>query len=958
MPTYLYENKETLPFQTHLIREIDDDEHSWRDVLLARDGTPDLEIVDENGKRRASVLVGAEYAPSAPSKEEQFITAVHSLILDVDAWESVTPYSLDEIKRRLDGLCFIVFSTWKSTAEEPRWRLVVPLASPIPPSKVRSLVRTVMLHPDILGPVVSEKTINPNRLGYIGIVASEKGRQDFQWHFNVGEKLDWRIYQHILVDDFGGSAGKDVGFPARPKYEISREIALRACVREYEPRFSGLVAGGGRSAALFTTSCQLWWDWAAEDEDFVREALSQLNDKCLEPESAEEVELYVRRGKDRAGGTTGQNEDYGHKRVPRNVISKDSMREFSKRLSRRRGDEPKRTALLVKRAAIGEALSDDSATWRTDVFKVAAALAEGFSTDAPDRIASFLTPSLAVMRARGDVSIPSEEEIVQYIHRKAHLAVRRTEERESARKDALKSNISFAFFGNRDTPYTKHELSDFERSCGLCRHSWIVLCKNSYYVFVGGKYIGPKNEKELQMEIHKWLSPAHEVLELTVLSADKTGAMVPREKTLEELCKDYGCSAEVEMDNRIETPFFKEEGTRRVLTVCGLTRNDFEPKFRKDVDTWLRAFFSESDYELVCDWLALFDDLTRPLAGLYIKGPPSTGKGVFVNGLAKMWQGGTVKYNHLLGDFNGLLERTPVVWADENIPRAVQTSSDIREFITQDEWDLNRKNRDHCKLYGYLRFIFTANNFNMFANFKDSPDSDDLEAFAQRLVSVTVRNEAANYFKSDGDSALYKAIMQDGALVEHMLWIKEQRRSAVRARGIRCGVMMGDRSGNEVIARFQVTSPVCDYICNFLVDTLLSAKKAKAALGKHTLVKSSNVLVHTEAMVSSMAAVDARMPFRKPEVSRNVALLSGHNRTKTQRGGAHYHVIDKSLLKAWVDNTSYTDWEYIEEAIRLLDEDRPVSVVSNNPHVASGVSSAELAIIEARDADEAEGAAQ
>lgn len=960
MVTYLYRDKETYPFQKNRIREIEDTAEAWREVLLNQDGTPKLAVVNEAGKVNAAIIIGAEYADEAPAKDEFYIVRCHSLILDVDDWGSRPAYSLETLQERLGDLCYVAFSTWQSTRESPRWRVVVPLAAPIPASKVRSLVRNVILHPDALGPVVLESTINPNRLGFVGVTISEKSKQDFQWHFNQGTKLEWRDFANILVDEYPKQKRKesDAGFPARPKYEISKEVAIKAAVREYESRFSGKIKNSGRSTELFKTSCLLWWDWAAEDEDFVRQCLIQLNDKCLEPEDYEEVEKSVHRGRSRVEGpaSSQQHEDYGRKRVPRNVISKDGILTYAKRLNDRRSDESKRGSYLLKHVVKGEALSDDSATWRTDTFKAAAHLAEGFSQDSAERIVSFLTPSLAVMRARNEVEVPSEEDVIQYVHRKAHLAIRRMEEREAEKKDELRQNISFAFFGKRDTPYTKHELRDFEKTVGLCDHSWILLSKNSYYVFVNGGYIGPKNDKEMQMDLHKWLSPAHEVLKLHTLQTDRTGAVSPREKTVEELCKEYGCSVETEIDIRLESAYFKEDNNQRSLVLCGPIKNDFEPKFRKDVDAWLREFFDAEDYELVCDWLSLFDDLTHPLAGLYIKGPASTGKGVFVQGCAKLWQGGTIKYQHLLGQFNGLLERTPVVWADENISKSVQGSSDVREFITRNEWDLNKKQKDHVNLKGYLRFLFTANNFNMFSNFKDSPDPDDLDAFAARLVSVTVRREAKDFFKADENSTLYKAIVEEGALAEHILWLKEQRRARVRARGARCGVMMGDRNRNGVIARFQVTSPVCDYICNFIIDALLAGRKAKAALGKHTVVHKGKVLVRTEPLISGMIIQDQRMPFKKAEISRNVALLANKQRTKFIEGGDNYYQIDKSLLEAWVENTSYAEWEDIEEAIRHLDIKKPVSVVSNNPHIDSDVSAAELSVVDST-VDGLEGAA-
>lgn len=946
MPTYLYENKEVLPFQKRRIREIDDTEDAWRECFVLPNGDLRLNIVDDAGKRKAPILVGCEYKHDAPSKDENYIIHNHSLILDVDDWGNREPYTLDVLKSRLDGIRYIAYTTWQSTRKSPRWRLVLPLASPMPPSKVRSFIRTVVLHEDILGPVVSPVTINPNRLGFLGIVETEQGKKDFQWHFNHGAKLQWQDFSHILTDEYGPQKRKEIGFPARPKYEISKELAIKAAVREYESRFLGRIENDHRSDELFRTSCQLWWDWAAEDEDFVRQCLTQLNDKCLEPEDSAEVECYVNRGRERVAGPSApeQHEDYGHKRVPRNVISKEAINIYSKKLQSRRSDDAKRGAYLLKHAVRGEALSDDSATWRTDIFTAATHLAEGFSNDSAERIVSFLTPSLAVMRARSEVEIPSEEEIIQYVHRKAGLSRRRTEEKEAEKKDALKKNISFAFFGKRDTPYTKYELRDFEKTYGLCDHSWILLSKNSYYVFLNGSYIGPKNEREMQMDLHKWLAPAHEVLELHTLQADRFGVVAPREKTVEELCKEYGCSVETEIDIRVDAPYFKEDDSNRTLVLCGLTKNEFEPRFRKDVDAWLRVFFDESDYELVCDWLSLFDDLTRPLAGLYIKGPPSTGKGAFVQGCAKLWQGGTIKYKHLLGEFNGLLERTPVVWADENISKSVQGSSDIRELITQEEWDLNRKQKDHCKLKGYLRFLFTANNFNMFSGFRDSPDADDLEAFALRLVSVTVRREAQDFFKADENSALYKAIVEEGALVEHMLWMREQRRASVRSRGIRCGVMMGNNNSNEIISRFRVTSPVCDYICNFVVDTLLTGRKTKASLGKHTLVKGGNVYVHVKSMIESMAIADMRIPFRKPEISRSVTLLS-KKVTRISHIGNHYHMIDADLLQAWIDNTSYAEWEDIKDAIRHLDIEKPVSVVSNNPYAETSPGVADLSVV-------------
>lgn len=67
-------------------------------------------------------------------RRQENMNKAYLLVLDID-----TGMALDDVKRRLTGLEALVHSTYSYTPEHPKWRVIMPLAEPVPVGELRAL---------------------------------------------------------------------------------------------------------------------------------------------------------------------------------------------------------------------------------------------------------------------------------------------------------------------------------------------------------------------------------------------------------------------------------------------------------------------------------------------------------------------------------------------------------------------------------------------------------------------------------------------------------------------------------------------------------------------------------------------------------------------------------------------------------------------------------------------------
>jgi putative DNA primase/helicase len=66
-------------------------------------------------------------------RHSENVLCLHALVLDIDK----TPYTAEALKVRLEGYTYLCHTTYSHTPAHPRWRVILPLAYPIPPTQLK-----------------------------------------------------------------------------------------------------------------------------------------------------------------------------------------------------------------------------------------------------------------------------------------------------------------------------------------------------------------------------------------------------------------------------------------------------------------------------------------------------------------------------------------------------------------------------------------------------------------------------------------------------------------------------------------------------------------------------------------------------------------------------------------------------------------------------------------------------
>lgn len=203
-------------------------------------------------------------------------------------------------------------------------------------------------------------------------------------------------------------------------------------------------------------------------------------------------------------------------------------------------------------------------------------------------------------------------------------------------------------------------------------------------------------------------------------------------------------------------------------------RRPLQPTYHAGVHEWLSALGGDR----LLAWVASFSRLSKPTAILLLVGPRSAGKGLFANGLARVFEHGVpARASEALSDsFNGELADTPFIWGDEEVPKKGNRSlgARLREIISSPSTPLRRKHLPNVEIEGYVRVLITANNANILRDFSnDVPSEDDLAAIAERVFIVDADIKARDVLERvarEGDLDEWRS---GNAIAEHALWLAD-----------------------------------------------------------------------------------------------------------------------------------------------------------------------------------------
>lgn len=935
---FLYRSKfVTNPQQA---RELEDEPDTWSTLLDDPEAIPED---DEDAKEGASVLCGARYFMGVEDcRDREGIDGVECIVLDVDV-EPVPDEAT--LRNALRGVRAVVYASPSHTRANPRWRVLLPLRTPLPPKRHRSLVERLSagLVPGYEGCVNASATGDPGRLGFVGVT---KHPEDYTWFSLPGERFDWTalpLYEEEWVE--GPLSGMN-----RSDRWTDRAQGLRDALKFYAAMGQGLRQGGGRSVVVWKVANALWWEWAAEDEDFVLAVLEQVNANFATPEEVEELhrqsyEAHKRTiGERRKSQTNGA---YGWRREPSGTVSVASLLSHAKRLKNRRSpDSVELGEAIVRAVKRGQTVADDPQVWPGLMTKLAHELAKAYPNEDASRIAEFFRAALLAMRTKSALG-PLPEEFAAWVDQRLVFVKKQREER-FARQDALvKDQIEFITRGERDTKYTQGEVEHWE-NVGLRQDTWVLVNKGGYYVFVNGTWVGPYTEKEFDAQGYKDLAAAADVGVRTQKFSEKAQEFV--NVPLKVLLQHYGGQCQVRMDLNCERAWFNVDD--RTLVLAGPPKRKLEARFHEDVDEWFRVMtgrergvsaklrqseaatvgLKNDDYDALCDWCACVTALDHPCAALYLQGSPSVGKGLFADGISRLWKTGAIGLEDAFANFNSLLMETPLIWVDEQLPEHVRASVLLRKALAAREFVFKRKYADEGKVNGCLRILFTANNLELFNKSKELLRKADVDALKVRFVHVKVRDASAKFLEDIAPR--HEAFVEKNMLAEHALWLQEKRWAAIRKRGHRFLVKGGNTNVSDVVAtNNDVTSECCSAICK----ALLNENAARSA--SWLLVRDGEVLVNANALKEELTILNNQVISRATErdVVRSVESISGRSvvvRNERANKPMRMRPIGQITLQAWCENSSVYEWEDVSAAVEKLDREtrkRAEAAVTGGP---------------------------
>jgi hypothetical protein len=897
-----------------------DDDTEWAEIL----SEPEV-VTDKARKTDAPAVCGAEYRPGATSKEQSADNLIwsHALVLDVDYWEhpagakhpSRAPFTPEELKERMDalGVRYVAFTTWSSSASCWKWRVVVPFATPMPPTYYGPLWDILNEH---LDGCMSEVTRDAGRLGFVHIVNSETNLDAYRWWIGAGERLDWGALDLVPEQDTSlKRALTPADLTRSPDWSTDAE-ALQAAKR-YFRAVGGDVEEGNRHETLLRTGCKLWWDWAF-DEGGVREILHLVNSQFPMPKDDVDVEKEIAASYDRTLGPrrVEQPSTYGEQREPVAKLTKTSIADLGKRLKARNREQDRvvgrALANVAKEKAFGE-----PAEAKALIMRSVEVLAREYSHETPERIVDLLRASLIAQRAiSSQHPLPTDTDVANKIRHTQSSMRQRLDERQRTADDKLKQDIRQGTGGKRDEPYTERELRAW-RNRGFTDRDWIVKSGRNYYFWVDGKYDGEWDEGSAAVVVYTKLAAASGAGKVKLQFIDKEGNA--RDKPFLQIMREYGRAAKNVVYSMFEEhPRFDETSQTFYNSICQIDPT-LDAKYDADIDEWL-GLLGQDKAELLRDWLAASVMLDNPVSALHIATPTNSGKNLLVNGLARLWHG---HYQNLRDYAPLLLKDSPLVFCDEGLPQhwRWQFSTLLRYMIAQNIHTARDTGFSTLRIHGYPRLVFAGND-SLIQLQHENLSQESLAATMTRFVSIVHKNtDAKSFLEQPHIKAKIPGWVSSG-FARHVLWMHEHRAIDTKKR-----FLVEDTRPTELVT--SLTSKTADTLFRWVFTALATTEfNAEALFAKVELDGSHTLYIQVPAIQKSWTtclpdrerptALDVKNCLQQIAPQRaNVTISSATSKRDRYR---RLRVVDLNVFKTWMaDNDLDLD---LDDALGTLSKVR------------------------------------
>ncbi len=342
--------------------------------------------------------------------------------------------------------------------------------------------------------------------------------------------------------------------------------------------------------------------------------------------------------------------------------------------------------------------------------------------------------------------------------------------------------------------YTKEEIHRFiSRQASFSRNMltfeewkkrWVIVIGDTCFIFVNGRYLSPIPKINFRASAHRDLSLLPEFLE------DGTYYFIPyaikedgskRLKSPDEVFDELSTVARsLVADVSLPESYYDAVTQTFYEAVCPL-RKDLAPRFDAHIQRWLEHLGGE-DVDKLLDWIATVTFLDAPSCGLFLSGPPDTGKSVLANGLARLWHsGGYTRMEDVVGAFNSDIAHCPLVVADETLPEGPNgkpiSTKRLRDIISADTRSLRRKHIANGAMKGAIRCMFLANSERLLDLGDEILGADSLAAVAARFLHIVVSSKASEYINSlGGRHKGTKDWVTGDQIAQHALWLRDNRK--------------------------------------------------------------------------------------------------------------------------------------------------------------------------------------
>lgn len=485
----------------------------------------------------------------------------------------------------------------------------------------------------------------------------------------------------------------------------------------------------------------------------------------------------------------------------------------------------------------------------------------------PEHLASVFGPSLVAMNAENPDDPPPD------VANAADKIARSQASLLAKAKDEAELRVADAQTVDERAPLPDDRVAADAAAAGLpdvdaLRRRLILYRGHSHWLWRAdlGTWIGPLSELETLASARQELPLVPGVM---VWQRKADGGL--RMKITGELLQDYGERVDrLTYDLCLERAVY--DVNKRELRLVGAPRRpDLVPTYHAFVDEWLNAL-GGAKAEKLLDWVAGLTWHDRPNAILFLQGSKGVGKSLLLRGLSRVWDcDGATSVKRVADAFNAELLRCPLLRIEEGKwSKHVDATAMLRDLVTEASRTINRKYHDEVELVGHLRFVVTANDFNLFASDSHALTPDARDAIAERFLEITPSPRASELMLSLPPEER-DALAADNHIAAHALWLAENRKVKSPGRFV-----VGGDLGRFAVRIITEDGRYGTWTMEWLARWLSSPNDVEKEVGAAKLWRGEGrAIVSPEAVVDTFErALKNRRPPQSLEISNALCSLS------------------------------------------------------------------------------------